>query len=108
MAEEAQPAEQQAPVTAEEQQLNFLGMDQAVGIFADAFLLARKEDSYTIYFFQQTMSPDLTGVLRQTSTMEAAQAKCIGKIILSPQGAVKLAEGLAANLAASQQEPEKK
>jgi|ERR1051326_4333192 len=90
-------AEEEQPVAADEQQLTFLGMDQAVGIFADAFLLARKDDSYTIYFFQQTMSAELMDVLKRTHPMEAAQAKCIGKIILSLQGAVKLAEGLANN-----------
>ena len=81
-----------------EPQLDFVGMDQIIGPFADAFLLARKEDAQTIYFFQQVLPPNYFTVLRETAQVEAPQARCVAKVILSPQGAFKLVEGLATNL----------
>ena len=95
MAEEPQRAEEQS----QSQQLEFVGMDQSIGVFADAFLLAKKEDSYQIYFFQQILPPSFTGALKETGTLAANQTRCVARIVLSLQGAVKLAEGLAANLA---------
>jgi hypothetical protein len=81
----------------EKEQLRFVGMDKVVGVFCDAFLLARKEDAFNIFIFQNQLE-DFLGNLGESTKMGSTETKCVARIVLTPTGLSKLFEAIALNL----------
>lgn len=87
------------PVEAGEKRLDFIGMDQVVALYADSFLVAHMADVFSLFFFQNQVPPIKAGILGSASKLEAQQAKCISRIVISEAGFRKLLESMERNIA---------
>ncbi|HEU4712682.1 MAG TPA: hypothetical protein VFS76_14010 [Pyrinomonadaceae bacterium] len=75
--------------------INFVGIDQVASLYADSFIVASTGEMFILHFFQNS-PPSIAGAeLDKTSTREATQAKCFAKIVVSPNGFVKLLTAMA-------------
>jgi hypothetical protein len=90
----------EAEAEAEQQRLDFIGMDQVVALSSDAFLVAKGEDVFTILFFQNQIPPIKKGLLGQAGKLDSQETKCIARVTLSPIGFNKLLASMAGTVGA--------
>lgn len=87
--------EQPTEAKKNETRLDFIGMDQVVALSADAFLVARAEDAFTILFFQNQIPEIRQGALGKGAKLDSKETKCIARITVSPSGFNKLLTSMA-------------
>jgi hypothetical protein len=75
--------------------LEFIGMDQLLGIYADAFLVTKTGGMFTIYFFQNQLPESFTGTIMQTGQVETKQTKAVARVVITPEGTGNLVRALA-------------
>jgi hypothetical protein len=80
-------------MAANDKQPEFYGMDQVLGVFADAFMVAKSDGAYTLYFFQSQL-PDRSGEAQATAY--GTKHKCVGRIVLANQDTLAKFLGLLA------------
>jgi hypothetical protein len=90
--------------------LDFIGMDQLLGVYADAFLVTATGGMFTVYFFQAQLPGSFTGTLTQTAQLKTEQAKAVARIVITPEGLGNLVKAMAghAGLKVEANEPEAK
>ncbi|SRR5713226_1120843 len=82
----------------EAQKLDFVGMEDVLAIYSDAFFVANAGDMFTIYFFQNQLPDVAQREIARTETIKLARTKCIGRIVVSPNGMAKLVDAMATNM----------
>lgn len=85
---------QDQPKTGKDTPTEFYGMDQVLGVFADAFMVAKSDGAYTLYFFQSQL-PDKLSDEGQNITYGRGH-KCVGRIVLANQDTLDKFLGLLA------------
>jgi hypothetical protein len=90
--------------------LEFIGMDQLLGVYADAFLVTKTGGMFTVYFFQNQLPESFTGTLMETGQVETKQTKAVARIVITPEAMGNLVRALAghAGLKVEANEPEAK
>lgn len=84
--------------SAQPPKLEFTGMDQLLGIYADAFLVTATGGMFTVYFFQAQLPGSFAGTLTQTEQIKTEQAKAVARIIITPEGMSNLVKAMAGHV----------
>ena len=78
--------------------LEFTGMDQLLGVYADAFLVTATGGMFTVYFFQAQLPGSFTGTLTQTEQIKTEQAKAVARMVITPDAMGNLVKAMAGHL----------
>jgi hypothetical protein len=78
--------------------LEFVGMDQLLGVYADAFLVTKTGGMFTVYFFQAQLPGSFIGTLTQTEQIKTEQAKAVARMVVTPEGMVNLVKSMAGHV----------
>jgi hypothetical protein len=79
-------------------QLDFVGMQDVVALYADAFFVAKTGDAFSLYFFQNQLGDMVDRELKKTESVRVTKTKCFARIVITPSGLSNLVEALAANI----------
>jgi hypothetical protein len=93
MADEEVPQDESAE---ESVQIEYFGQEEVLGVFADLAFVSHSHDTFSIYFFQ-TQIPPYTGQ-GKPARVEKARARCVGRMVLSPQGISALHDAMGKNI----------
>ena len=91
----SKPAAAQAEQPAK---LEFTGMDQLLGIYADTFLVTKAAGMFSLYFFQTQLPGSLTGTLMQTEQLKTKQTKAVARIVITPEAMVNVVKAMAGHV----------
>jgi hypothetical protein len=91
------PAAAATAKSAEPPKLDFIGMDQLLAVYADAFLVTAAGGVYTLYFFQNQLPGKFTGTIMETGQVQTKESKAVARIVITPDALVSFVKALAAH-----------
>lgn len=96
--EETQQGEPEFPFDADEQpsRIRYVGTEDILGLYADVAVVAHQNDIFSLYFYQLQIPTFVAG--RDEAHVAQADAKCVARIVLTPQRLFAFYTAMAKNL----------
>ena len=81
----------------ESAEIEYTGLDDAFGVFSDVAVITHQQDIFSLYFFQLQV-PGFKAGPNESLESTRAQAKCVARIILTPERMLALHQAVGRNL----------
>jgi hypothetical protein len=77
--------------------IEYIGSDDIVALYSDVAVVAHTQDTFTLYFYQLLLPTFIAG--KDEAHEKAARARCIARIVITPQRLLSLHGAMGKNLA---------